>query len=75
MWAQRDWPGQGGLKGEGAVVFPKNSGCVVEFLGAFCTDAHQYPMKGVLGIVDTNIAIPGETHGGHLNCGNLAPSS
>lgn len=35
MWAQRDWPGQGGLKGEGVVVFPKNSGCVVEFLGGF----------------------------------------
>lgn len=49
MWAQRDWPGQDGLKGEGVVVFPNNSGCVVEFLGAFCTDAHQYLMKEVAG--------------------------
>lgn len=44
------------------MVFPKNSGCVVEFLGAFSTDAHRYPMKEVAGNCGHKRSNPKEKH-------------
>lgn len=71
MWVQRDWPGQGRLKGPKNVLPKWSSQKMLDvWLSSWGLSAgmlSSIQREGWLAMLDTNAAIPAETSGDHLN--------